>query len=120
MKAILVNIIFLFLSASSIAQTKNTKTEKLKLVDGYLSMEYRYMQFTTAKGDSIFATVFDTCLTPTGYVTVWDTGGPPQRIAPAFLNKQYNITYSKDSLPDPNNMDKMVFGLIIQKMELLK
>ena len=106
--------------AQAVNADKKTTAGKFTLVDGYLSMEYRYMEFKTEKGDTIYANEFDTCLTEKGYVQLWDTGGPPTRIIPAYLNKKYRVTYQMLAIPGPNSDDATVQGLSISKMELIK
>src|ERR1700722_5962164 len=104
----------------SSAQQGNTKTEKFKLIDGWQSMEYKYMEFINSKGDSIYAAEFDTCLTPTGYVSVWDSARPPIKLLPKYLNQKFKITYIKDIVQGPYSDGRMIYGMVIKKMELLK
>ncbi|MGP8215474.1 MAG: hypothetical protein ACLQQ4_07920 [Bacteroidia bacterium] len=96
------------------------QTAKFTLIDGMISMEYRYMQFTNAKGDSLYANEFDSCLTTSGYQELWDTGGPPVKLKPQFLNKKFNVTYTLVTMPDPFTDDKTVYGLMINKMEVVR
>jgi hypothetical protein len=83
-------------------------------------MEYRYMEFKTEKGDSLYSEVFDTCLTPAGYKELWDSVGPPLRILPMYLNRRFNVTYHFDSIFSPFNENDKIKGLVIQKMELIR
>src|SRR5665213_3391424 len=108
---ILVNILLLslmvFLYSCAVQQNIKSSgvqlTQKLTLIDGYRSMEYRYMEFKTDKGDSLYSEVFDTCFTPAGYKELWDSVGPPLKILPKYLNKKFNVTYRMDSIFSPFN-----------------
>ncbi|HTA82394.1 MAG TPA: hypothetical protein VK783_05670 [Bacteroidia bacterium] len=102
------------------ASKPQTITSQLTLVDGYLSMEYKYLQFKTAKGETTYSNEFDTCLTPKGYAWLWDTGGPPSRLVPAFVNQRFNVTFYIDSIFSPENENIKIKGMVIEKMELIK
>lgn len=78
------------------------------------------MEFTNTKGDSVYAYEYDSCLTNSGYQQLWDTVGPPRKIAPQMLNRKFKLTYSSDSIPNPFNQDQTIMGMTITKMELLK
>jgi hypothetical protein len=121
-KFILFNIIFFAATACSFAQSQSKPSHagKFTLIDGMISMEYRYMEFINTKGDSVYAYEYDSCITANGYQQLWDTVGPPRKIAPQMLNKKYKVTYSSDSIPNPFNQDQAIMGMTITKMELLK
>jgi hypothetical protein len=104
------------------AQSDSTveHTGNFTLIDGMVSMEYHFLEFKSAKGDSIYSLVIDTCLTPTGYRELWDTGGPPDRISPQLLNKHFKLWYTMLHIPGPYSDDQTLYGLKIRKMELIK
>jgi len=114
----------LFIQACTVYQKaagqQTVSMQPMTLVDGYLSMEYKYLEFKKMNGDIVYSNEFDSCLTDKGYVTIWDTGGPPSRPLAMFLHKKINVTFSVDSVFSPENENSMIMGIVIKKLELIK
>jgi hypothetical protein len=112
--------LFLFfpaISSVSFAQSK-LRTDTMTLIDAQRSMNYRYMQFKKKGGDSLYSTLFDTCMVkPNKWENMWDDGGPPVPLKKKFMNKRFAVTYVLDSIQMSENS---VLGAIISGMVLIK
>ncbi|HXB10867.1 MAG TPA: hypothetical protein VNZ45_02690 [Bacteroidia bacterium] len=116
-KSIPLFLILLAIASCSNAQSK-LKTDTMTLIDAQRSMNYRYMEFKKKSGDSLYSTLFDTCIVkPNKWENLWDDGGPPVPLKKKFMNKRFAVTYILDSIPMSENS---VLGAVISGMVLIK
>lgn len=117
-KTLLLNIIVC--SPLLCAAQSGTHTEKLSLLSGMQTMEYRFMLFKTHRGDTLCAPIHDSCLTPAGMQYVWDSVGPPINLLPQYTNKLYKVTYTPSTDTTIYAQGQPRYNINIVKMEMVK